>query len=324
MITGLIASVAFAQIPGDRASNHILVDPLDGHTFEWSVPRAANALGGWDSDGCTYASDEQPRTSAVATSPTTLFSAPFDRFDRPIPADKKAGLMEMLLGIGENVDDARQLAPFQRYELAASVGAYLGDTPYQTGELYLTAAWTVRDTIVGFLPGIVGASDAWKKLTETLPLLAEIDNDRGRTIAAFDMARLCHRAGLVHERDGFLRALDGWPDAGVGGGAKRDEFFRRVSEENRLLAKARDAFRAGVDNRLGQPADRAYYRYLIGELSRRLGDFETAETQLESVALDGAAAEEVKAYVMDIQAVLKVQGRAESAVDATVQGESAK
>ncbi len=320
----LIGSVALAQMPPDRSASQVLVDPLDGHEFEWSVPQSTNALGGWDSDGCTYGSDTQPRTTGVATSPTTLYSAPVDTFDRPIPEDKKLGLMEMLLGIGENVDDARRLAPFQRYELAASVGAYLGDTPYQTGELYLTGAWTVRDSVVGFLPGIVGASDAWKKLTETLPLLAEIDNDKGRTIAAFDMARLCHRAGLVHERDGFLRAIDGWPDAGVGGVEKRDEFFRRVAEENRLLAKARDAFRAGVESKVGTPADRAYYRYLIGELSRRLGDFETADTQLESVALDGAAAEEVKAYVTDIQAVLKVQGRGESAVDASVKGAESK
>jgi len=320
----LIGSAAFAQGGSDRDASKLLTDPLDGHTFEWSVPLATNALGGWDSDGCTYGSDQQPRTSGVATSPTTLYSAPVDRFDRPIPEDKKQGLMEMLLGVGQSVDDARRLSPFQRYEIAAAVGAYLGDTPYVTGELYLTGAWTIRDSIVGFLPGITGASDAWRKLAETLPMLAEIDNDRGRTIAAFDMARLCHRAGLIYERDGFLAALDTWPDAGVGGATKRDEFFRRVSEESRLLAKARDAFRAGLAGGHGDPSERAYYRYLTGELSRRLGDFEEAETQLESVALDAAAPEEVKAYVTDIQAVLKLQGRAQSAVDATVKGDESK
>jgi hypothetical protein len=319
LITGVIGSSAFAQVPGDRNDAIRLADPIDGHRFEWSVPLSTNALGGWDSDGCTYSSSEQPRTTGVATSPTTLYSRPIELFDQPIPTDKVEGLTRMLLGIGENVDEARRLAPFQRYEIAAAVGAWLGDLPFATGELYLTAAWTVRDTIVGFLPGILGASDAWQKLAETLPRLAEIDNDRGRTIAAFDMARLCHRAGLVHERDAFLAAVDGWPDE-VGGLVKRDEFHRRVAEENRLLAKARDAFRAGVQAGDGEPIDRAYYRYLIGELSRRLGDFETAETQLESVALDAAAAEEVKAYVTDIQAVLKVQGRSRSAVDTRLEG----
>ncbi len=306
----LCATIASAQLDPDRSATKLLTDPIDGHQFTWTMPVAANGLGGYDSDGCAYSSGPQPRTTGIATSPTTLFSASPDRFERTIEDAQKQPLLELLSGIGAEVEDARRLRPHQQYELAAVVAEFLGDGPYVVGEHYLTAAWTIRDTIVGFLPGVQGASDAWGKLTETLPMLSQIDNDRGRTIAAFDMARLCHRGGFLIERDEFLASIDGWPDAGLGAAEKRTEFHRRIAEESRFLAKARDAFRAGLADGLGTPEDRAFYRYLVGDLSRRLGDFDEAATQLEAVALDPKASDEVKAYANDIAAVLKVQKRA--------------
>lgn len=291
-----------------------LTDPLDGHKFQWSVLRSTNGMGGWDSDGCTYSSGEQPRSYSVATSPTTLYSARLDDWDRVIPPDRKEELLELLLRIGEDVDDARRMPPYQRYEIAAVVSEYLGDGPLVVGELYLQAAWTVRDSIVGFLPGVQGASDAWKKLEDMLPLLAEVKEPRGRTIACFDLARLCHRGGFIKERDAFLYFIDTFEDAGLGAQEKRSEFFRRVTEESRLLAKAREAFLVGLAEGLGTPEERAYYRYLVGEISRRLGDFADADMHIEASTLDKAAGEEVKGHLRDIKAVLKVQGREDPAV----------
>ena len=298
-----------------------LADPLDGHQFEWSIVGAANGVGGFDSDGCQYSSGPQPRTYGVATSPTTLFSRPIEKWDQPIPEDKKDGLKAMLLSLGQDIDDARRLRAWQRYEIAAMVEEYLGGEPYDVGEMYLLAAWTVRDNIVGVLPGVMGSADAWKKLTEELlPMVPGIDSDRGRTIAAFDLARLSHRGGFVHERDAFLAVVDDLPDGGLDADAKKLEFLRRVAEEGRLLAKARDAFTVGLKEGHGTKADRAYYRYLVGDISRRLGAFEDAETQLEAVALDPAASEEVRAHVQDIKAALKVQGRTSAAVRAPLSG----
>ena len=287
-----------------------LTDPLDGHVFEVFVTASTNGLGGYDADGCSYAKGAQARTHSIATSPTTLFSAPVDRWDRPVPEERKAAVTEMLLGLGRDIDDVRSLSPADKYELAAAVARELGHSEVEIGQLYLTAAWTVRDTIVGFLPGVQGASDGWGKLVETLPMVKELTEPRPRTIALFDMARLSHRGGFVHERTDFMQLLDTVPDAGLGATEKRVEFHRRVAEEGRLLRKARAAFQASLDNEGGHPEDRAAVRFLIGESSRRLGELDVARTTLEAVELDPAADEQTRALAKDVLAVLKVQATA--------------
>jgi len=286
-----------------------VTDPLDGHVFEVVVPVSKNGLGGFDSDGCSYAKGQQARTFEIVTSPTTLYSAPMESFQEAIPDEQKAALVEMLLGLGRDVDDVRKLSPSDKYELAAAVARQLGKGNYAAGELYLTAAWTVRDTIVGFLPGVQGASDAWSKFVETLPMVREVDNDRGATIAFFDMARLAHRGGFSHERDDMLRLSEQIPDAGLNADAKRVEFGRRVQREMQLLGKARDAFRAGLEANEGTPEERAGYRFLVGDLSRRLGEFDVARTELEAVELAASASEETKSLARDVLAVLKVQAQ---------------
>ncbi len=287
-----------------------LVDPLDGTSFQVFVPSSSNGLGGFDSDGCSYAKGMQPRQFEVVTSPTTLFSAPLEAFAEPIPDERKAPLAELLLSLGQDVNDVRALSPADRYELAAAVARSLGKDDYLIGELFLQGAWTVRDTIVGFLPGVMGASDAWTKFVETLPAVRAVDNDRGATIAFFDMARLAHRGGFVHERDDMLALSAKIPDAGLDADAKRAEFARRAQAERRLLVKARDAFRAGLATGEGEPGQRASYRFLVGDLSRRLGEFDEARTTLEAVELDTGAAEETRSYARDVLAVLKVQAKA--------------
>lgn len=320
LVAGVMATAptsAEAQGRPEQFVVSMLVDPLDGHEFEWSSVGSANGAGGFDSDGCAYSSGPQPRSYGIVTSPTTLYSRSLERWREPIPEDRKEGLKAMLLSLGQDVDNARSLRAWQRYELAAAVERYLGGTQYEIGELYLAAAWTVRDNIVGLLPGVRGSADAWKKLTEELlPMVPTIDNDRGRTIAAFDLARLSHRGGFVHERDSFLEVVVDLPDIGLDAQEKRMEFLRRVAEEGRLLAMAREAFTLGLQQGLGTKTDQAYYRYLIGDLSRRLGDFEDAEMQLEAVAMDSAASEEVQAHVQDIKAALKVQRRSRADVQA--------
>jgi len=306
---------AFAQQKGGAPPGMTsvqLVDPIDGHGFQVFVPTSSNGLGGFDSDGCNYAKGQQPRQFEVATSPTTLFSAPIDGYREEIPDNKKGALAEMLLSLGRDVDNARTLSAADRYELAAAVARELGKDDFAVGEMYLQAAWTVRDTIVGFLPGVQGASDAWSKFVETVPLVKSVDNDRGKTIAFFDMARLAHRGGFVHERDDMLALSATVPEVGLDAERKREEFARRVSDEARLLGKARDSFRAGLASKVGTPADRAGYRFLVGDLSRRLGEFAAAKTELEGAEMDSAANEQTQTYARDVLAVLKVQATARS------------
>jgi hypothetical protein len=287
-----------------------LVDPLDGHRFDWPVLLSTNGLGGFDADGCTYARGVQPRALAVATSPTTLYTQPVDRWDRAIPDEQKKRLLQMLLLRGEQVEDGRRLSAAERWEIAATVSAQLGDGPATVGEQYLQAAWSVRDGVVGFLAAVQGATDAWKKLAELSAAARTLKDGKERTVAMFDLARLAQRGGFPIERDGFLRALDEFPDAGLGASAKREEFTKRVAEEERLLKLARARFEEAVRGGAGTPAERAGLRFLVAEISRRIGDFQQAETWLAAVVEDRAADEETRSSVTDVKNVLAVQGRA--------------
>jgi hypothetical protein len=286
-----------------------LVDPIDGQAFQWELPLSSNALGGYDSDGCTYARGEQARSSGVATSPTTLYSARAEAFARPLTPEQKESLLEMLSAAGADVDDARQLSPAARYSLAAAVGQQLGDPPFDLAELYLVGAWTVRDTIVGFLPGVRGAGDAWNKLQQVIALAETVTDDGARTRALFDLARLAHRGGFVHERDDFLNKLDSFPDAGLGAQEKREEFRRRVIQENAMLTQALRLYREGLQARGADPADGAVARLMVADLSRRLGDFAEARDQAESVRLDPAAPPEVVVQAQDVLQALKTQAQ---------------
>ncbi|MEE2829869.1 MAG: hypothetical protein VX498_11830 [Myxococcota bacterium] len=287
----------------------VLIDPLDGHRFEVGVLPSTNSMGGFDSDGCSYASGAQPRRYAVATSPTTLYSARLSAWGEGITEKNRRQLLAMLLEVGQEVDTAARLAPYQRYELAARVAEVLGAGRLPVADLYLHGAWTLRDSIVGFLPGVQGAADAWEKLAELLVLAEPLTEARPRTIALFDMARLSHRGGFVHERSHFLASLDDFEDAGLGARTKRTEFLRLVQEENRLLAQAREAYLEGASRPEVGAEERVYYRYLAADLARRLGDIETAERELAPLALDKAASVEVKGLIADVRAVLRVQAK---------------
>lgn len=270
---------------------------------------AVNSMGGFDSDGCSYSSGIQPRTLAVATSPTTLYSARVEEWGQGVTEANQRDLLRLLVTLGAEVDSVSQLAPHERYELAAAVAKASGRDHFSVGDLYLHGAWTVRDTVVGFLPAVQGAGDAWEKLADLLTRSRELTEARGKTIALFDMARLAHRGGFLHERDGLLSQLDQIEDAGLGAPAKRTEFRRRVAVEDQLLRKARAIYLEGVAEGDRGPEDRAYYRFVAADLARRVGDLEVADRELSALALDKGLPKEVNGLIADVRAVLKVQAR---------------
>lgn len=303
----LLAAPAFAQ---EDMQTRLLSDPIDGTQFEHPLLLGTNGLGGFDSDGCTYARGEQPRAYAIATSPTSLYSAPVEQFARELTQEQKDALLPVLSGLGADVDDARRLGTVPRYELAVATARVLGAPPYELGELYLTAAWTVRDTIVGFLPGLKGAGHTWQQIVELTPEAARVEDKPTRVMALFDLARVAHRGGLPVERGDFLTLLARMEAPPPQTRERHAAFLARVAEEDRLLLLARQQFEQGLTRGDGTPQERAWFRYLVGDLSRRLGDWSTATTQLEAVSLDRAAAPEVKKAVDDILRVLRLQARA--------------
>jgi len=283
-------------------------DPLDGSVFESRSLLSTNGLGGYDSDGCTYAKGQQPRTFAVATSPSTGFSARIADFPAALSAAQKEKVRAVLAEFG-SVESILALPASGGYEIAAAVARALGRSHFEVGELYLGGAWTVRDTIVGFLPGLQGPGDTWRKMSEVSDLAQKQTEDRARTRAMFDLARISHRGGFFHERETFLELLSTFPDAGLGAMEKRTEFRSRVAEEQRFLHLARREFQAGRVRGEGSARDRSYYLYLLGDIDRRSGDFEAAAMALQSTAADKDTAEEVAVLARDILRVLEVQDK---------------
>ncbi len=296
------------------------MDPLDGHTFTVSVLASVNSLGGTDSDGCSYASGPQVRAYSIATSPTSLYSARIEEWGKGITKENREEVLKLLIPLGADIGTASSLHPAERYELAAAISDQLGRDAFTIGDLFLHGAWTVRDTIVGFLPSVQGSGDAWQKLGELVKMSRSVTHPRGRTIALFDMARLAHRGGFIHERDALLAQLDNFEDAGLGALAKRAQFGVRVEAENRLLRKARERYLQGIGARSRGAGDRAIYRFLAAELARRVGDFETAEAELGALDLDNSVPKDVKGLVRDVRSVLKVQARSATEAVSTTEG----
>jgi hypothetical protein len=229
--------------------------------------------------------------------------------------------LKLLVPLGADVGNVASLHPAERYELAAAISEQLGRDGFTIGDLFLHGAWTIRDTVVGFLPAVQGSGDAWQKLGELVEMSRSVTHPRGRTIALFDMARLAHRGGFIHERDALLAQLDNFEDAGLGAVAKRAQFGVRVEAENRLLRKARERYLHALEARARVPKDRVFYRFLAAELARRVGDFETAEAELGALDLDNSVPKDVKGLVGDVRSVLKVQARSVTeAVSATKGG----
>ncbi len=287
-------------------------DPLDDSVFEARSLLSTNGLGGYDSDGCSYAKGQQPRTFGIATSPTTGFSAPVGSFPTKLTASQKKAVRAVLADFG-SIETILALPASGGYEIAAAIARVLGRSHFEVGELYLAGAWTVRDSIVGFFPGLQGAGDTWRKMKEVSKLAQQQTEDRARTRAMFDLARLSHRGGFFHERETFLELLSTFPDAGLGAMEKRAEFRRRVAEEGRLLGLAREEFRAGLASNQGNAGDRSYYRYLTGDIDRRRGDFEAGSVALQEVAAHRSTAEEVATLARDILRVLEVQDKSGAA-----------
>ena len=84
-------------------------DPLDGSVFESRSLLSTNGLGGYDSDGCTYAKGQQPRTFAVATSPSTGFSARIADFPAALSAAQKEKVRAVLAEFGVTLPEGQKV-----------------------------------------------------------------------------------------------------------------------------------------------------------------------------------------------------------------------
>ena len=278
--------------------------PVDDTAVEAVRPVSTNALGGIDSDFCQYAKGGQPREHGVATCPTCHYSALVDGFERPLGDGQRAALLEMLGNATQGLAGEGELNPWDRYQLAALCAGVLDESALHRGDLLLTAAWTVRDRVVGFLPGIDGPLDARMRLDDLDGQWIAIPDLLTQQRGLFLLVQLAHRGGFSDRRDAYLGRLDELQPVPPEVAALRTEIQSLIPIEDRFLGKAVQHFEAGLAEDDTTPEAKLRYRYLVVDLKRRLGETAGLREELNVLITDPYVTEGTRVAAKSLKEVL--------------------
>ena len=303
VLLGLLAGLPLSAQA--RTAEGEVICPLDGTEISVSRPVSTNALGGTDSDFCQYASGEQPRQHDVATCPTCFYSATLSSFDGSLTDAQRRALQEMLRSAVPPSQSAAALEVWDRYQLAALCAGVLDQGALERGDILLTGAWTVRDRAVGFIPAVDGPLDAAVQLDEMDVLWSEIPDLQIQQMALFDLARLAHRGGMRARRDGYLVRLDQLPPVPPQLVEIRGKVLELLALEDRFLEKALEHYQEGLRRNEGSPEDQVYYRYLVVDIQRRLGQDKGLLDDLNVLLADPLLPEGIRPMAKGVKEILR-------------------
>ncbi len=262
--------------------------PLGDDTVRIFVKVSDNLVGGWDADTATYSANGQWRSHKVATCANSLFSLFGEdmRTFQPDP-DLRARVERALANAKRELSNPDEPQVWERYRIAARMYAEMGRTPLFMAELWLEASWTVRDNGVGYYEGLAGPKITRDLLNAGNAELAKELSVAQRRSVLFNLARVAHRGGYPAERDRLIAEYKS-----TGALAEREAAaILRLEEAARIEPMyQREALRffleAAQQQRLTDE-EAARVAYLVGELSRRLGDTATARTYLQKALASG-------------------------------------
>ncbi len=280
------------------------VCPVDGTELEVLVPVATNALGGTDSDYCQYAKGSQPREHEVITCPTCYYSARLGHFDRPLSDTQREKIVAMLGTATEGFPPAERLDPWDRYQLAVLCAGVMDESAMERARMLHTAAWTARDRVVGFLPGIDGPLDARMKLDELDVQWLEIPDLLTQQRGLFLLVQLAHRGGFTGRRDAYLDRLDELQPIPQELTDLRAQTRELIEIENRFLGKAIHHYEAALKADEGTPEDKLQMRYLIVDLKRRLGETEGLREEINLLLTDANVPEDLRPAIKSVKECL--------------------
>jgi hypothetical protein len=294
--------------------------PVDGAKFEATEISGTNHWGGRDPDGCVHAFNTTPLESWVWVCPACKFAGRKKDFEGTIPeADKKA-LLELLRPLLEIRKDARQnqIPGYVKYDLVAQVAGIRKAPVEEAGRAWLSASWSCRQQGAVYLADF----DEWELLRDRYTLNQKpiaLGLTKNRTEFELDAVRKLEKdlEGRQYEK-GPNRILARylaeylWRKHGENAAAERwlGELEKLKGENSivddavvkskSLLAlerdfqkKAREAYRSAYE---GGTIDRKVapeVAYLLGELSRRLGEPKTAGAWYQK-CLDATDSEALK------------------------------
>ncbi len=278
--------------------------PVDGTAVEVLIPVATNALGGTDSDFCQYAKGSQARENEVITCPSCYYSARLGRFGQPLTDTQREKLLAMLGTATAGFPAAERLEPWDRYQLAVLCAGVLDESALERAHLLHTAAWTARDRVVGFLPGIDGPLDVRMKLDELDEQWLSIPDLLTQQRGLFLLIQLAHRGGFTVRRDAYLDRLGDLAPVPAELTELQAQTRELITIEDRFLGKAILHYEAALKADEGTPEDKLQVRYLIVDLKRRLGETQGLREEINLLVTDANVPEDLHPAIKSMKECL--------------------
>ena len=297
MIWLLWASMAFAtQVEADMLPCAIGDEPTRVYRM-----LTKDSFGGWDSDGARYSLRGQWRSFAVATCPTNYLSLTSGDMREPLTEPEKEALAPLLAELADEVTDPEKLEVWDRWLIAARAYEALEREPWFVANVYLQAAWTVRDAAVGVYDGgLHGPSHVRAYLVAGEGELARTDiTPEQRRVLQFNLVRMAHRGGFIKERNVLLKDL-----RAQNLNAKETDALAALERaailEPQILEKAAPFLKTVADDASRTDEQRLHAQYLLADIARRSGKLELAAVGFQAVhqqAKGDAAMQGLSAYL---------------------------
>lgn len=142
-----------------RITREEAVCPVCDAKFTGQMVMSSNTFGGIDHDLCPHAMGSSPLSSYIWGCPECNFCAYSSVFKEVFPSEDKKKLLVWLKANYPKTDDNvgqvfDALPSYKRYEIAAELAKYNKDTNYNIAKLYLRGAWCSRH--LGMLDPVSG------------------------------------------------------------------------------------------------------------------------------------------------------------------------
>jgi uncharacterized protein (DUF2225 family) len=277
---------------------HTAICPVSGHEFFGLNIHAVNTLKHRDGDFLLRAEGGNQYATWIWSCPYCFFSARPERFDGVADVEFDPSSIETLpLTDASRESDRVQLRipPEVKFRNAGSYYYAVGQPPYFLGVLYLHGSWAVRMEKVSLPPGLLGiwwksymkmSGEEGHRSEETLlldiarDLAAELEasgDEEQRKKLKFLLGSTLRQAGEHKKAMPLLREIMSDPDwKELTVAAARE--LELAAAESAFQVEALRYFKEALQFKETLPEDRLQSIYLVGELSRRLGDYEAAKT----------------------------------------------
>jgi len=277
--------------------------PVDGTKFEATQIDGTNHWGGRDADGCVHAFNTTPLESWVWVCPVCKFAGRKKEFEAPMPDADKRALIEGLRPLVEIKKDAKQnqIPGYVKYDLLGQVVQIRKSPVEEAGRAWLSASFSCRQQGAVYLADF----DEWESLRDRynlnqkpiafgltknrtdfeLDAVRKLEKDLegqqyekgpNRILARYLAEYLWRKHGENLQAERWLGELDKLKGENsiVDDAVAKSKALLVIERE--FQKKALEAYRSAYDGGTIDKKIAPEVAYLLGELSRRLGEAKSA------------------------------------------------